>query len=312
MSQPKLSIVVPTIRTHLLEDLYRSFCYSCPTHTFEVIFVGPFDIPTKLMKKSNVKYIKDYGHPTRAAQIGGIEAEGELVCLITDDCFCYSETLADTIDFYDKECLDTDIIGMRFFENPEHYQAIKSKKTEDKNPAKRLSDHPDDYWLAGSSYGGSEIIKPYWGTACLFMVKTEIFKNYGGWDCQWEHLNHSTHDLLFRMQSQGSRFFLTDYDVFVANWYEGNSVDHAPVNQGQTEHDEKLFRDVWSKPSGATTLTIVLGEDFCLYNTGYHPDPPQFYRQYKINIDNWRNCPDVWSRRFGMDKPKKYTDLYTE
>ena len=46
-----LSIIVPTIRTHLLKDLYQSFCDSCNTHTFEVIFVGPFDIPESLMEK---------------------------------------------------------------------------------------------------------------------------------------------------------------------------------------------------------------------------------------------------------------------
>ena len=121
----KLSIVVPTIRTHLLEDLYQSFCSSCGDYSFEVIFVGPFDIPASLEEKDNVIYIKDYGQPSRAAQLGLIEASGDLFCWVTDDCFCYPNTLSKTINFYITNCIDTDIVGMRFFENPDHTRILK-------------------------------------------------------------------------------------------------------------------------------------------------------------------------------------------
>lgn len=277
-----LSIIVPTIRTHLLEDLYQSFCDSCNEHSFEVIFVGPFDIPSTLTEKTNVKYIKDYGQPSRAAQIGLLETKGELTCWITDDCFCYPNTLSQTIGFYEAECIETDIIGMRFFENPDHYTAIKNGTTTDYSPTQRLKSHPDNYWFAGTSYRYYKGVQPHWGIACLFMTDTHNLKMFGGWDCQWEHLNHSTHDLLFRMQQQGNRFFLTDYDVFVANWYEGTSKDHAPVHYGQLTHDEQLFFQTWAQPNDRN----------------------------QISINNWQECPEIWERRFGQSQPNTYKDLY--
>ena len=277
-----LSILVPTIRTHLLEDLYQSACNSCNTYSFEMVFVGPFDIPQSLMEKDNVKYIKDYGQPTRAVQIGLQYISSNLMCWITDDGFFYPNTLFKTINSYKNECVDTDIVGMRYFENPEHYKAIKEGATTDQNPPSRLSNHPDGYWYAGASYGSFKGIKPHWGIACLFMMNTGVLKMYGGWDCQFEYLNHSTHDLLCRMQKKGNRFFLPDYDVFVANWYEGTSKDHAPVHYGQLTHDQQIFHDMWINPND----------------------------RYQVDMNNWENYPEIWERRFGQSKPKTYKELY--
>jgi len=304
-----LSIIVPTIRTHLLEDLYQSFCLSCNRHSFEVIFVGPFDIPKKLLEKENVKYIKDYGQPTRAAQIGLIETKGKLTCWVTDDCFCYPEVISETLDIYDQKCGCYDILGMRFFENPTYYKKVKSivihswrsqiqkriKKiihiiTRSKKPfnilpptpQQRQTDHPNDYWFAKASYAFLGGVNPNWGIACLFIMDTNIWKMYGGWDCKFEYLNHATHDLLFRIQSQGSRFLLTDYDVFVSNWYEGTSKDHSPIHYAQSS-DIKIFNEKWSQ---------------------------QCRHEYSIDINNWKNANTIWERRFGTEQPTKYTDIY--
>ncbi len=276
-----LSIIIHTIRTHLLEVLYDSICKSCNKHSFEVIFVGPFDIPLLLLEKENVRYIKDYGQPTRAVQIGLLNVTGELTCWITDDCFCYPNTLSNTVDLYNKECVETDIVGMRFFENPEHYKAIKEGITTEEQPVDRLKNHPDSYWYAGLPYRNLGGVKPHWGIACLFVMNTHILKMYGGWDCQFEYMNHGTHDLLFRIQKNGNRFFLTDYDVFVANWYEGTTKDHAPVHYGQT-YDQPLFTRLWHQSN----------------NRG------------QIDIENWQNYPEIWERRFGQEKPCTYKELY--
>jgi len=284
MNKPRLSIVIPTIRTHLLKDLYYSIEKSCNRHSFEVIFVGPFNVSEHLTIKNNVTYIKDYGQPSRAAQLGLLETKGELTCWITDDCWCYPETLSNTLELYDCHCLDNDIVGMRFFENPDHYQAIKSGQTNNQNPPDRLKNHPDNYWFASTSYHSLIFkgVKSNWGTSCLFITRTQLLKDFGGWDCQWEHLNHATHDLLFRLQQCGSRFFLTDYDVFVANWYQGTSKDHAPVHYGQLTHDEQLFTKVW-------TIQNV---------------------RSRIDINNWQNVSEIWERRFTNGIVKNYADLY--
>lgn len=282
-NKKKLSIIIPTIRTHLLEDLYQSIVNSCNQHSFEVIFVGPFDIPQSLLEKKNVIYVKDYGQPSRAAQIGLINATGQSTCWITDDCFCYPNMLSKTLDLYEQLCSIKDIVGMRFFENPEHYAKIKSGETKEQNPIGRFQNHPDSYWYAQIPYGHYPGVESHWGIACLFLANTKLIEDFGGWDCQWEHLNHSTHDLLFRLQQSNSQFYLTSYDVFVANWYEGISKDHAPVHYGQKTHDEQLFKQIWFNKN----------------------------KRDIIDINNWKNVSNIWERRFCANcKAEKHVDLY--
>jgi len=276
-----ISIVLPTIRTHLLEDLYESIVKSCPRHSFELICVGPFDIPDKLMKKDNVKYIKDYGCPSRAIQIAFINTTGKLVHTLVDDCFYYPDVLSETIDLFNEECGNRNILGMKFFESPEHYQAVKEGTTTDQAPEQRNTSHPIGYWYAGPSYGNLKGVNPNWGSACLFIAQTDLVKEFGGWDCKFEYNNHATHDLLFRLQKHDSKFYITEYDVFVANWYEGTTVDHSPIHYGQLTHDVPLFNQMWINPNN----------------------------RRKIQLDNYKNSPDVWKRRFKDQLPKTYNEM---
>jgi len=276
-----ISILLPTIRTHLLEDLYESLCSSCHQHTFEFVCVGPFDIPQSLLEKDNVKYIKDYGQPTRCIQLALINSTGKLVHPLVDDCFYYPYTLSNTIDIFDCHCRQNDIIGMRFFENPEHYKAIKNRQTTEQHTQFRNECHPDIYWFAGPSYYYLKGINPNWCLACLFIANRDLIIRFGGWDCQFEYINHSTHDLLCRLQKNDSMFLLTQYDVFVANWYEGITMDHAPIHYGQGR-DDPIFRNMWLYPNNRNI----------------------------IDIDNWKNTSEIWTRRFGTNKPKTYKEMY--
>lgn len=83
------------------------------------------------------------------------------------------------------------------------------------------------------------------------------------------------------MQKYGSQFFITNYDVFVANWYQGTTVDHAPVHYGQLTHDEPLFRQVWS----------------------------QINDRYRVHLDNYKYAPEIWTRRFNKGIPKTYQEM---
>ena len=281
-----ISIILPTIRTHLLEDLYNSICKSCDRHSFELICVGPFDIPKSLSKLDNIKYIKDYGSPTRCMQIALTNAKGTLIHPLVDDCFYYPKTLSTTINIFNHDCKQNDILGMRFFENPEHYKAIKEKKTTEQQPELRNKCHPDAYWYAGPSYGYLRGVNPNWGAACLFIANTNLIKDFGGWDCQFEYINHATHDLLFRLQKYGSHFLLTQYDCFVADWKAegdppGTATDHAPIHYGQLTHDIPLFQNIWQYPN----------------NRG------------KIQLNNWENTPTKWTRRFVQGQPINYDEM---
>ena len=112
----KLSVFLPTIRTHLLEKWYDSLCESCNRHDFEVIFCGPFDIPSTLTTKDNVKFIKDYGNPTRAAHLAALQAEGEYLYHTVDDILFYEGVVSEELDYIDP----SSVVAMRYNEGVDH------------------------------------------------------------------------------------------------------------------------------------------------------------------------------------------------
>ena len=63
--KPELSIILPSIRTERLEKLYDSILTST-TCTFELVIVGPYPLPEKLLTSQHlcakVKFI--HGLPT--------------------------------------------------------------------------------------------------------------------------------------------------------------------------------------------------------------------------------------------------------
>ena len=76
----KLSICLPAHRTHLWENFYQSAISAVGDEfSWELIFVGPNDPPVQFSSRKNFKFLKDYGTPTRCAQIATSVAEGELM-----------------------------------------------------------------------------------------------------------------------------------------------------------------------------------------------------------------------------------------
>jgi len=57
----ELSVLVPGIRTENWETLYNSIGRSTKK-SWEIIFVGPNEPHSQLLKKSNIKYYKDFSH----------------------------------------------------------------------------------------------------------------------------------------------------------------------------------------------------------------------------------------------------------
>ena len=53
-----LSIVVPGIRTHLWYRLYSSLLQHISDDAFELILVGPYNLPEDLCGHENIKYVR--------------------------------------------------------------------------------------------------------------------------------------------------------------------------------------------------------------------------------------------------------------
>ena len=256
----KLSVFMPTIRTHLLNDWYDSLESSCNRHDFEVVLCGPFDPPKSISNRSNVKFIKDYGSPTRSAQIAAINSSGDYLYHVVDDIIFEKDSISNELDSLDENT----IISMRYKEGQNHTG----------------HELPDHYWMAVSSYN-YRTINPLWKNCVHFIMHRNLFNSYGGFDCEYEYLNHATHDLLFRIQYDSNiKCILSKSTVCSADWMPGTTGDHGPIHFAQTEHDAQLFHKNWSQ-----TLPTL-----------------------KIDIDNYKNQEPIWKRRF-KGSEKTYEEL---
>ena len=229
-----LSICLPAHRTHLWERLYNSAAAAVgDDYTWELILVGPNDPPESLAQKENFKFFKDYGHPSRCAQIATTLAEGEFMMWGSDDGYFLKDSI--------KECLDMrkslsmsqrDIIIIKYAEG----RGITGTCPEDSywtawtHPDLRLPGIPQDYKIT-----------------LLAMYDLRYFRYLGGWDCSFEHLNMNTHDLSFRAQRDGAKIHFSPNLILTCDW-NPNEGDHVPVQQAYEYNDAPLFRALYGVP----------------------------------------------------------------
>ena len=77
-------------------------------------------------------------------------------------------------------------------------------------------------------------------------------------------------DLSLRLQIHGARGHLQNVPFFTSTHLPEHLGDHGPIHDAQTIHDMPLFIEIWK-----TQLNRTL-----------------------IQLDNWKNCPERWERRF--------------
>jgi|7_EtaG_2_1085326.scaffolds.fasta_scaffold01091_6 glycosyltransferase involved in cell wall biosynthesis len=255
----KISFPVPTIRVEKLPELYESIDKSFTQDEWEIIFIGPHAIPAELERKSNVKYIQDWGSPSRCRQIGLIHSEGDWMCYAADDVLFFPGALDRA---YDK------------IKVADYKTAILGKYTEGnrENPLMLT----DDYYRMDFHDAFKEVQRHLSKTYYLFqsgLVSSKMIKEIGGWDCQFQTCAMACVDLSMRLQNNGVEIIMTDEPLFHASHMEGTTGDHAPIHYAQTLYDEPLFKLMYSCPAGA--------------------------QRVKIGLDNWQDAPSKWEKRFG-------------
>jgi hypothetical protein len=266
-----VSILCPTIRTHLLPAFYESAEKACTNHTFEVVFVSPFEKPQYFDDKNNVRWIEDCGCPSRATQIGALACEGEYIYNCVDDGIFTEGCIDKAINYFNDNCTPLDIINMRYRESEN-----RSKTDE----------FPDSYWCVWGIPNLSALVgvNNEWKIALHFFMRREFYLELGGVDGSFEYVNHGAHDLVFRAQARGAVVHLSPCEGLMCTHVPERTGDHAPIHDAQLSHDEPLFNEIYSKEGVASTRVI--------------------------DLYNWTECPSVWARRFGQDQPpKKYEDL---
>jgi len=268
-----VSVLMPAIRTHQWLMMYGSLFNACKEHSWELVLVSPFDLPPEMTHFDNVKLIKDYGAPTRAAQIGALQCEGEYMYHCVDDAIFLPDAIDNAVRFLRENGNRKDVVNMRYREG-----AMYAGQT---LPTGFWTAHfHDELRLAG-------IPREYKISLHHFM-RMDYFKELGGWDCQYEYINHPLHDLMFRVQADGGRLYDSPTDATTCNHYVNKSVDHAPIFDAQTYGDKPKFDAVYREPGNPAASRI------------------------HIDLDNWQQTPPIWKRRFEFKDgklPQSYKEL---
>ena len=253
----KLSLVIPSIRPTHWTSLVSDMALACQNNEFEIIFVGPFLPPQELVDKSYVKYIKDFGCPSRCLQIGSMLAEGEYLAWCSDDCRIVPNTFDEAIALFDSKLSERDGMNMLYSEGSGY------TGTQHETPEYWVARTHTDLQLEGVADG--------WKIAPIFMYKTKFFREMGGLDCSFEHVNQNTHDLAFAVQSRGGVIVNSPSRVFKFDW-QPEKPDYPPILAAFILNDRPLFDQKYRKTNAAAARYVP--------------------------YDNWKAQPAVWKRRF--------------
>lgn len=256
----KLSVILPTIRKERLSKLYESFEKSY-SGEWELIIVSPYDLPEELKEKSNILYIQDWGNPVRCQQLGLLASTGDLIHRAVDD----SLYLPGAMDkAFEKISNDMTIVGMKYTES--------NASVDRTHAAFQNMNNPEFYNLTHHHQTLKPYVPAHFKMLNFGIYPTRTIIAVGGWDCQFESVAIAELDLAIRLQMFGAEIVLTDDIVLECDWMPGHEGDHGPMHDAFAPDMEK-YSQIYSNPSCEDRVVIDLA--------------------------NWQNAPEKWSRRFG-------------
>ena len=263
-----ITILIPGIRTPNWKNLLESLKQTCKRYSYDVLFTSPFDIPREIKERDNIKLIKSYATIPVCVQQSVLEIDSELFFLTVDDCVFAEDALDEALDLYHDRCSEKDIISALYGEG--------GNKMEQKY---WLVNTHQDLRLPGIPKGFALANQP--------IMRKELFIESGGFDCEtFRYMDKPIHDLMFRLQYNGSKIFHSPKHICIAEWLNGHDGDHMPVHEDQVNHDTPIFNSLYSDPN--------------------------LLEEREISYDNWKSAPQIWERRFGPDPdklPKTYEEL---
>lgn len=254
-----LSLIISGIRNEKWIDLYNQMEKSCNRHEYEIIFCSPYDLPIELSSKENIKYIRDFGTPSRCVQLSSTKAEGKYIAILSDDAIIIEEAFSNVIDDIENS------------DNP-YKNIVALRYTEGYGFNANINDFCPSYWKA-RFHGDLRIdgIQEDWKLCIMFLMNLERFKELGGLDCRFEHYNMNLHDLAFRAQRDGSKIIISR-EFVSAQDFDPNSS--SVLIHAYHENDKPLFLSIYGERETALNRPI------------------------KIDYDNWKLQPEKWHRRF--------------
>lgn len=229
---PQISLIVPSIRPSMWQAVYDSFLTTWHG-TFEIIFVSPEKGEVNQVPRGTIQWYRDYGCPSRALQIGAINAKSDVLSFATDDCIFDSDTMNKAYRTYQKA---------------DNYKTVVvCKYTESDNWSKwMLTQWYYTAWFHGD-FRHPNI--PIWYRLYMNgLISKRLFVEIGGFDCKYETMAYCYNDFSMRAQFYGSKFIIEKDRLDHCSWQPKESSDHGPVHRAVMEHDTPLFRGIyWAK-----------------------------------------------------------------
>lgn len=247
MSNPYLSIIVPSIRTQNWERFISSVQDSCTKFSYEVIFIGPFKNQEVLDNNKNVRYIHSFDTVTVCLQRATLLAKGELIHNNVDDGVFLPDSLDLALDYYKNNCNIGDILNCRYREG----QGFSGKEL----PMYywRMGTYPQQYGLLG--------INPNWQLSLQPIFSKIYFINMGGYDCRWEYSNYAHIDFCARCQNSNPSGKVIHSPIEVSS-ADHSQPDHGPIQAAQEGPDSIKFKELWKEPTNRQFIDINNWRDF--------------------------------------------------
>lgn len=257
----ELSVVVPSIRRYHWVRFHNCIKESF-SGTFEIVFVGPeASKPDELADVENVRCIQDFGSPVRCAQIGTCELKGTHTFIASDDVFCLPLAIDKVFDMIKQN-------------NGDYKFVVAGKYREGDNPNDWKNHHDtDQYWHVNNApVTRSKWIPDSWLIFNLSFIRTDYLIDLGGQDSQFEGQAIAVTDLGNRAQADGAKVQLANFTVAHLPHLVGDAGDHGPIVESQLQHDQPLYRKIYSNQ--------------------------RWHKRIRIDMDNWKSSPATWIRRF--------------
>ncbi len=259
--KPELSIILPSIRPERLPKVYESILKSTSVN-FELIIVGPYPLPEALEKYKNIKYVRDFGNPSRAHNIGLLLCEAEIITWMADDGIMIEGAIDSHLDLLKSLGGDEkNIVVAKYYEGQ-----VGSKE--------RNTLQPDSYFKIINTPAASPFFPASWWVFNVAYLYRKFAYALGGWDASFEGTWVSHTDMAIRAQMAGANVVMAEEPRDVADHMPGDSGDHKPIYECQTFHDVPLMNKKYRR------------KDWLKVNNP------------AIKIMNWKDVPSVWERRF--------------
>ncbi len=262
------SILIPAIRQNLWDNLYKSLRESDNFFNWELVLAGPFRPSDWLLSQDNVQWVEDTSYVSVAAQRAIEKVRSDYFYLCVDDNLWLKDKLSEAFEFYKLNCSPKDVLVLPYTEGGH------------KNP---LS---PEYWNV--SYHGSTNtlagVDQSWKLAPQAIYGVKAFKELGGFDCQFEYIDASQKDYVFRLQRSGGQVWVFPGQVASTDWTPDEQAGHGPVHHALVSHDEPIFKEMWGKENN----------------------------RLKIEYDNWWAAPLIWDRRFSKGLTNSFDELWIQ